>query len=228
LIVTVVFAAILFSGCASTSTSVPQAADNTKILPADARTLGQATAPVTMRVYCDYACPACTSFQQEYMAKIKSDYINTGKVLVEFYDYPKVFKHPGAVLAAQYADCAAEQGLFWKMHDRLYDGTAMEEWFWGDEADLATFSTYAKEIGADVDKLESCVKTQKMMPQITEDMQTLHTTLPNGAHTTWPDSFVAGEQGTPTFFINGTLVPGSFRTYEKWKSVLDAAIAESK
>lgn len=224
----IIFFVILLIACTSTSTEVSQFTDDTVSLHQNVRIMGEKKAPVSLTVYCDYACPICTSFQEQQMPKIKSDYIDTGKVFLEFRDYPKIFKHPGAMLAAQYANCAAEQGFFWKMHDRLYSGTANSEWYWGDEKDLATLSTYAKEIGIDSNQLESCIATQKTLPQIESDIRTLHTALPDGAHTNWPNTFVPGEQGTPTFFINGVPVVGGYATYEDWKIVLDKAIAANK
>lgn len=214
-------------GCASNLHSDTKSNEK-NTLAVEKRTLGQENAPVTMVVYCDYACPYCTAFQQEHMPMIKSDYIDTGKVKVQFRDYPKIFKHPGAMLAAQYADCAAEQDLFWEMHDRLYAGSADTEWFWGDESDRETLTHYAEVIGIDLSQLESCVVTQKMVPQVDSDMQLLHALLPDGAHDVWPDSFVAGEQGTPTFLINGMAIHGNFTNYREWKSVLDTALANAK
>ncbi len=82
--------------------------------------LGSANAPVTMIVFSDYECPYCRSWMQTTFPSIKTNYIDTGKVLFVYRDFPLTSLHPGAQPAALAADCANAQGKFWEYHDKIF------------------------------------------------------------------------------------------------------------
>ena len=81
--------------------------------------LGNAAAPVTMIEFSDFQCPFCLKFWQETFPQIKQTYIDTGKVKFVYRDFPLSF-HPGAMPAAQAANCANEQGKYWEMNDLIF------------------------------------------------------------------------------------------------------------
>src|SRR5262249_45064602 len=87
----------------------------------DARGLGDPNAPIVLVEYSDYQCEFCASFVRDTKPQLEESYIKTGKVYFVYRDYPLAI-HPGAKLAAWAANCAADQGSFWPMHDRLYNG----------------------------------------------------------------------------------------------------------
>ena len=62
--------------------------------------LGNIKAKVTIVLYSSLSCPGCVSFHENILPKIKKDYIDSGKVLYIFRDYPS--NEPalyGAILA---------------------------------------------------------------------------------------------------------------------------------
>ena len=46
--------------------------------------LGDKEAPVIIIEYSSFTCPHCATFHTEVLPKLKADYINSGKVLLEY------------------------------------------------------------------------------------------------------------------------------------------------
>ena len=115
--------------------------------------LGQADAPVVVREFADYQCPACSAFEP-VLEKMRKDYVDTGMVRFVFFDYPLDI-HKNAMMASLVARCAGTQGHFWPMHDLLY--ARQQEW-----AELpdpvAKFQGYAQELGVDPGAILGCVR----------------------------------------------------------------------
>ena len=85
-----------------------------------AQTIGNVTAPAGMIVYSDFECPFCASFATGPFRDLKAEYVDTGRLLVGFRNFPLEEIHPHAREAAAAAACAATQGRFWEMHDRIF------------------------------------------------------------------------------------------------------------
>jgi protein-disulfide isomerase len=85
-----------------------------------APTLGSPQAIAAIIEFSDFQCPYCARFAQQILPTIKEQYVDKGLVLIAFRQYPLVDIHRGAMRAAQAADCAAKQGKFWALHDRLF------------------------------------------------------------------------------------------------------------
>lgn len=171
----------------------------------DARGLGDPNAPIVLVEYSDYQCEFCASFVRDTKPQLEESYIKTGKVYFVYRDYPLAI-HPGAKLAAWAANCAADQGSFWPMHDRLYNGAMGGEWSQGNAADRAVFLGYAKELKLDEGKFETCLDaTSANERRIQTDVD-------------------AGDKHfidvTPTFLLNGNIVRGS-HSFRVWQSLID-------
>src|ERR687895_628759 len=61
--------------------AVPVVAEGDKVL-------GNADAPVTIVEYFSLGCPHCKNFHETVLPKLKTDYIDTGKVRLVFRDFP--------------------------------------------------------------------------------------------------------------------------------------------
>ena len=115
------------------------------------------------------------------------------------------FLGPRALVSAAAAECAAEQGQFWKYHDYLF-----EEW---DQSTRGNFSKASlKELGEeleyDSEAFDECVdsgRTEALVFQDTNFARQL------------------GIRGTPTFFLNGKRFQG-FMPYEDIKAMIDDAL----
>jgi protein-disulfide isomerase len=173
------------------------------------RALGDPNAPITVIEYADFQCPFCHSFASETKPQLEAQYIKTGKVYLVYRDFPLVDIHPGALLAAHAADCAADQGSFWPMHDRLFAGAAMREWSSGGGEDFKTFLGYAQALQLDVGKLQQCISSNQQAARIAADYRA-------GAE--------RGVRSTPTFLVNGQPFIGA-RPYADWQRYLDRLLA---
>ena len=80
---------------------------------------GVQTARIAIVVYSDFQCPFCGAVARDTLPMLIRDYVDTGKVLLAFKHLPLAI-HPLAPGAAAAAVCAAQQGRFWQMHDRLF------------------------------------------------------------------------------------------------------------
>lgn len=93
----------------------------------DGHRRGPDDAPVTIVEFSDFQCPFCRAMAAR-LDTLREEY--PGKVAVVYRHYPLPI-HEHAVAAARAADCAAEQGRFWPMHDVLFqrqDAIGKTEW----------------------------------------------------------------------------------------------------
>ena len=82
------------------------------------RVLGAAHAHVTVVEYGDFECPNCKQAAPGVKLLLAR---YAGRVRFAFRHFPLEEVHPHAVLAAEAAECAGDQGKFWEMHDLLFD-----------------------------------------------------------------------------------------------------------
>jgi len=163
---------------AASAPSVPQQ-------PGGARIRGAADAPVTLVEYGDYQCPTCGHYHPILM-ELLSRY--PGKLKLEYHHYPLIELHQNALKASIAAEAAADQGKFWEMHDLLYEH--QNEWAPNPNAD-AIFLQFALQLGLDSNRFMQSVRAPGTRDRVLADV-------------TRGNSIV---KGTPTFVINGQLIP---------------------
>jgi protein-disulfide isomerase len=190
---------------------VPPTAAGAVVTVDGAPTKGDKDARVTLVEFSDYQCPFCGRFYRETWPEIDRDYVKTGKVKYVFRDFPLEGLHPQALKAAEAAHCAAEQGKYWAMHDRLFDGQAALE-----DKDL---TQHAGAVGLDVTRFEQCLQSGRYTAQVRQSLQ---------------DGAQLGVSGTPTFIV-GLSEPGSptikaaailrgAQPYSSFKQALDSLV----
>jgi protein-disulfide isomerase len=142
---------------------------------------GLAAAPVTIVEFSDFRCAACASAQ-----------VTLQQVLALHGDAVRlVYRHlpldaDGGTLPAEAAELAAEQGLFWPMHDRL---------FGAEEAlDRSRLETIAAELGLDMTRFRRGLTQGRARSAVLADLR-LASSL--------------GIASTPMFFINGRPLRGA-------------------
>ena len=163
-----------------------------------ARVRGNAEASVTIVEFSDFQCPFCG---QAYLTVKGVVAKYEGRVKLAYRDFPLRQIHPQAQGAAEAGRCAAEQGKFWEYHDRLFENQG--------KLDRASLVEYAEALGLDRKQFESCVASGRFQAQIEQDLQ---------------DGTISGVNGTPAFFINGTMINGAQPAFE-FEKVIDAAMA---
>ncbi|MBO9340722.1 MAG: DsbA family protein [Roseiflexus sp.] len=195
------------------STVVPGNTQVSEPAPSDdPRAQGAPDAPITVVEFSDFQCPFCASFAREVRPLIEERYVRTGKVRLVYRDFPLMSIHPGALLAAHIANCAGEQGAFWQMHARIFEGMMQREWSSGDVNDFRTFLRYAEELELDAGAVQQCVESNRYGAQIQEDILA---------------GQQAGIRSTPSFLINGQLLVGA-QPFEVWEQIFERILSTQK
>ncbi|MFO7705874.1 MAG: thioredoxin domain-containing protein [Halopseudomonas sp.] len=162
LVALTVYLATPGSGPATVLPSVPA---DTPAFPAELDQygvlLGDPDAPVVVREFADYQCPACANFAQLH-PRFKAEYIDTGKARMVFFDLP-LSQHANAMPAAQAARCAGDQGEYWGMHELLFANQSR----WSVERDpLGSFSGYAAQLDLHPGRFERCVSREQRREEV--------------------------------------------------------------
>jgi protein-disulfide isomerase len=165
--------------------------------------LGPATARVFIVEFGDFGCGYCARFNAETYPKIDSAYIKTGIVRWKMVPYVTgMFRNSREVTEA--AECAAEQGAFWKMNDLLYE--KRKEWIASKDI-RALIGRYATQLKLSPSAFGRCL----MNPEIRRRIM---------RHDAIAQQLAI--RGTPTFFVNNRIVPGAIG-FDLFSQVIQAA-----
>ena len=104
---------------------------------------------------------------------------------------------------AMAARCAGEQGLFWLMHDKLFQNQGIKS-----DSDITEL---AKQIGTDISKFNNCLNSNKYIQQIQKDFS---------------DGTDLEVKGTPTWFINGNKLEGDI-PLSVWEEIIGKILQKS-
>jgi protein-disulfide isomerase len=159
--------------------------------------LGPADAPVTITEFASMTCPHCAAFNATVFPKIKSEYIDTGKVRYVFREFPLNLKDAAcSMLARRIAKddsgkYFAVVDVMFRQQDRLVEKTT------------ETLKLIGRQAGLSAQAVEDCLKDQALLEQISADRKYASEVLKVG--------------GTPTFFINSEVIVGeaSFEEFDK-------------
>ncbi|HEV7332461.1 MAG TPA: thioredoxin domain-containing protein [Flavisolibacter sp.] len=163
--------------------------------------IGPANAPVTVLEFADYETEAAVAAHQA-IKQILMQY--EGKVRFSFRHFPLRRIHQKAQKAAEAAVAAAQEGLFWEMHEMLLQN----------RRNLGTISlkSYAKAIG---------VKNKRFLDEL------INGTYAWSVQDDLDEGLRMGVKRVPTFFINGQMMEGEV-TAEKLREGIETALAENK
>ena len=167
--------------------------DKTYALDAVGYQRGNASADVWVVEFADFGCGYCEKFYRETLPVFDSLYINKGRVFWKFVPFT-IGMFPNSAEAAETAICAAEQGKFFAMHDVLYSNR--KQWMKSSSVrqQMAQYATQAK---LDPKRYRVCITGRTASDQLQRNNVLARTLL---------------IRGTPTFFINGEVVPGALPT----------------
>lgn len=165
---------------------------------------GSVRAKVFVVEFADFGCGYCARWNVETYPKVDSAYIKSG--LVRFKMVPFVtgmFRNSRDV--AEAAECAGEQGEFWKMHDLLYE--KRKEWMASSDI-KSQINKYVTQL-----KLQPAPFSRCMMNPETRRRIQRHDAIASQL----------AIRGTPTFFVNGRVIPGSI-PFDLFSQVITAAL----
>ncbi len=172
--------------------------------------LGSPAAPITIVEYGDYQCPNCGRFATQIKPLIIEEYISTGKVRLIFKDFPIYGKD--SLNGALAANCAAEQGKFWEMHDLIYMNQKQINSGWLSSDALREFASGA---GLDMQQFGACFDGKKYAQQVEANFE---------------EAKSIGVEGTPTFILinssGGAAAIKGAQPFDSFKTVLDGMLGE--
>jgi protein-disulfide isomerase len=138
--------------------------------------IGDPKAPVVIYEYADFECPFCQQLRPKLEAFVKR---HPGRVKLVFRPFP-IPGHPNAETAAEAAEWARDQGIFWPFHDAMFDNPK--------KLDVESLVLLADKLGKDGESLRQALADRKYRDRVQSG-------LVEGRR--------AGVAGTPTIFWNG-------------------------
>jgi len=138
--------------------------------------LGDPKAPITLVEYADFECPFCQQLRPKLEAFVKA---HPGRVKLHFKPFP-IPGHPRAEPAAEAAEWARDQGIFWPFHDAMFENPK--------SLDADSLAALADRLGKDGDALRRALNDRKYRDRVQGSML---------------EARRAGVIGTPTLFVNG-------------------------
>jgi len=162
---------------------------------------GNKDAKITIVEFSDTECPFCKRFH-ETMKQIIDKY--SDDVRWVYRQMPLDGLHQKARTEALATECAADQGKFWEYIDLIYERTTSN-----DGLDLAQLPVFAKEVGINVSKFQTCLDNKQFASEVQADEA---------------DGQAAGGQGTPYSILiapdgNKTPINGAY-PYEQVEQMI--------
>jgi protein-disulfide isomerase len=134
------------------------------------------TAAITLVEYGDYQCPHC-GMAHPVVNKVQEYFRNSLRFV--FRHFPLTEVHPLAGIAAESAEFAGAAGLFWEMHDALFENQSI--------LSIATIFMIADQLRLPEVLLRNALETGQFRNKVRSDFM-------GGVR--------SGVNGTPAFFIN--------------------------
>ncbi|MEK6887652.1 MAG: DsbA family protein [Candidatus Aenigmatarchaeota archaeon] len=153
---------------------------------------GSVNAKVTIIEYSDFQCPFCGKAEPT-IKQVLAAYPDDVKFVYRHFPLPS---HSEAVKAAEASECAAQQGMFWEYHDKLFENQK--------SLYVPMLKDYAKQMGFNTTDFNACLDSGAMYSKVQANLK---------------EGQAAGVTGTPAFFVNGKLISGA-----QPFSVFDSAI----
>lgn len=173
---------------------------------------GARDAQVAILEFSDFACPFCATFARETLPALRREYIGVGSVRFGLQHLP-LGLHSQAGPAAAAAECAAQEGRFWPMHDRLFvDSRAL---------DVSGLADAARAVGLDPGRFSRCLADGRTAARVHEDAASAH---------------ALGVTGTPSFMVGVVDSGGRLRVrrrlngaqpFSVFKEVLDGLLGQA-
>ena len=162
---------------------------------------GATAAPVTLVEFSDFQCPFCARVTPT-LAKLREAYGD--RIRIVWKDFPLEDIHPQAAKASEAAHCAADQGKYWELHDRLFANQAALQ--------PDALKQHATAVGIEPKAFNTCLDTGRYAERVQQGIK---------------EGRARGVNSTPTIFINGRMLTGA-QPYEVFAAVIDDELARSK
>ena len=177
---------VLYNAPSQGGTSSAPAASTTapiKVSTAGSPAFGPRTAKVTVVEFVDFQCPFCGRYARDTFPRLKRDYGDRVRYVSR--QFPLSI-HPHARGAAIAAECADDQGGYWRYHRILF----------ANQSSLGRrgLVAHAGTAGLDLARFRACLSSAAPRRRLSRDEA---------------DGRRYGVSATPTFFINGSVLTGA-------------------
>ncbi len=159
---------------------------------------GPESAPVTIVEFSDFECPYCSRVNPT-LDQVIDRYGD--KVRLVFRQFPLSRIHPNAQKAAEASLCAAEQEMFWELHDAMFRDQR--------NLGLASIKEKATTVGLEMESFNECLDSDQFAEAVAMDLE---------------EGGTLGVTGTPAIFINGRFLSGA-QPFEEFSKVIDDELA---
>lgn len=142
------------------------------------------TAKVAIVEFSDYECPVCKRHFLQTYPDIVKEYVNTGKAIIVFRDFPLAMHEPNASQQAEAGECVQDLAgteAYFKYHDIIFNTTTSNKGI-----DKSKLYDIAVKSGVDKARFTECFDGGRFAEEVKKDVQ---------------DGIKAGVQGTPGFII---------------------------
>jgi len=195
--------ATIAGAAAGAAVMVAPAGATVKAAPGDMN-LGNPRAPVHVVEYLSLTCPHCADFHEQVFPAFKAKYVDTGKV---YFTIRELLTAPAQVAAAGFLLARCNGGTrYFQVVDQVF--RSQSRWQQGNIKPI--FVEIAKANGLTEAQFEACLTDEKASQALEARLQ----------YATQTDKVT----GTPTFFVNGAMLPGQ---EVPTLADLDAAIAKA-
>lgn len=173
--------------------------------------VGDKNAPILVIEYASLSCPHCASFSNAGFDKLKSEYIENGKVVFVFRSFPL---NQSSLSASMLTHCQAQNNPE-NANEKYYLTLKIlfktqDNWAFGEKFEEKLFSI-ARLDGMSMEAFKSCLSNQKLQDRILNDRIEASKELEI--------------KSTPSFFVNGELSEG-YIDYPTLKSLIDKKLSE--
>lgn len=149
---------------AITSLAVPTAFAAKAATPS-VKSGGVSTAPITIEVFSDYACPACKILYEGTLRALRDDYVAQGKILLIHRDFP-LPNHQYSKEAARYANAAHRVGKY----DQVAAALFAKQQSWSTTGRLEEVVAGALSV-SDMNRLRALLKDPQLNTEIENEIR---------------------------------------------------------
>lgn len=215
------------SGTATGTTPTPTAAAgtgeefpavSTKIDDTDPVLGDKSKVKVAIVEYGDFECPYCKRHAQQVYPTIIQEYIDSGKAIYVYKDFPLSFHEPGATDEAGASQCVYNIGGNAKFYDYkklIYDNTNSN----GNGLAKSKLYDFAGQVGVDGNQFKDCFDNGKYKDEVTTD-----TSEGTAAGITGTPGFVIGVLGSDGT-VDGKRIDGAY-PIEDFRKIIDEMLAK--
>jgi protein-disulfide isomerase len=200
-------AAVALLGSAPLALADPTPEELMRAGPLPDIVIGKADAPVTIVEYASMTCPHCANFSKTTFPKLKSQYIDTGKVRFVFREFPL---DDLAAAAAMLARCIDPQNG--EKAVAVIEVLFASQDKWAVRNPIPALQQIAKQAGMSEKTFDECLKDQKLYNNILAMRERA--------------SKEYQVQSTPTLFVNGKMQRGE-TSIEELSKVIDPLLPKS-